>query len=136
MAGAIPIATPETLPFWQGANRGELRIQRCNACGKHYFYPRPFCPKCASLNVVWDTVSGKARLLSYIINNRPLPPFDRKTPIIVAIVELAEGPQMMTNIVGIAPNPELLILDMPLRVEFEERGEMRLPVFAPDGDTT
>ena len=47
----LPEPTPETREFWEGAQRSELRIQRCRSCGKAYFYPRPFCPHCASRDV-------------------------------------------------------------------------------------
>ncbi|MFK4038830.1 MFS transporter [Nonomuraea wenchangensis] len=134
MPGPAPVPIPETLPFWEGAANGELRVQRCASCERHYFYPRPFCPVCGSADVEWTTASGAARLLSYVINYRPLPPFDPATPVVVALVELAEGPRLMTNIVGVPPEPEHLELDMPLQVCFVERGEHTLPVFAPAGE--
>ncbi|HEX7354049.1 MAG TPA: Zn-ribbon domain-containing OB-fold protein [Mycobacteriales bacterium] len=126
---ALPRPTPETQPYWDGAAAGELRIQRCRACGEAYFYPRPVCPHCASWDVEWFTASGEATLHSYVINERPAPGFT--APYVIAVVELAEGPRMMTNIVGVEPTPENLVLDMPVRVQFEQRGEMAIPVFAP-----
>ena len=57
---AVPKPTPETQPFWDGAAAGELRIQRCLACARHYFYPRPSCPHCGSAEVEWVTASGRA----------------------------------------------------------------------------
>jgi uncharacterized OB-fold protein len=131
MTGPTPQPTPETLPFWEGAAGGELRLQRCRSCEQWYFYPRPFCPRCSSEDVEWKTASGNARLVSYVINYRPLPPFDTGTPIVVALVELAEGPRMMTNITGVEPEPSALELDMALRVAFTPRGDYALPVFTP-----
>lgn len=127
----VPKATPETQPFWDGARAGELRLQRCNACGSAYFYPRPSCPRCGSQDVEWMRASGAARLYSYVINHRPAPGFEDDGPYVIAVVELAEGPRMMTNIVGIEPDPDNLVLDMPLRVTFTQRGDMSLPVFEP-----
>jgi len=112
---AVPEPTPETQPFWDGCARGELLLQRCRACAKPYFYPRPICPECGSTDVEWFTACGRATLYSYVI----------------AVVQLAEGPRMMTNIVGIPNTPEDLILDMDLQVTFEPRGEISLPVFTP-----
>ncbi|RRJ85709.1 DNA-binding protein [Gulosibacter macacae] len=128
-----PIPTPETREFWEGTARRELRIQRCTACGKHYFHPRPFCPDptCASDAVEWTVVSGRARLSSYVINHRPLPMFEVTEPQIIAIVTLDEGPRMMTNLIGVDPDPELLVLNMPLEVDFVTRGEQWLPMFHP-----
>jgi uncharacterized OB-fold protein len=130
-APVVPKPTPETAPYWDAAREGVLRIQRCKSCGRHYFYPRSFCRYCTSVNVEWTDVSGRARLVSYIINHRPLPPFASVSPVI-ALVELDEGPCMMTNIVGIEPSPENLPLDMRLKVAFEQRGDMTLPVFQPE----
>jgi hypothetical protein len=72
-----------------------LRLQRCNACGKVYFPPRPFCPACAARDVVVFAASGKGRLYSYVIHHRPVPGFT--PPYAIAVVELEEGPRMMTN---------------------------------------
>ena len=131
----MPLPTPETAPFWAATLAGELRIQRCNACGRHYFYPRPFCRYCASRDVEWRTVSGRGRLLSYIINYRPLPPAAPDQPQIIALVELEEGPRMLTNIVGVPADPERLPLDAPVQVSFEPRGDQAIPVFRLANDT-
>ena len=79
------------------------------------------------------TASGRARLYSYVINERPAPGFD--APYAIAIVELDEGPRMMTNIVNCEQTPEALVLDMPLEVIFEPiTEEISLPKFQPAGD--
>jgi uncharacterized OB-fold protein len=128
---AVPVPTPDTQPFWDGCAAGELRIQRCLECGKPYFYPRPVCPMCGSDRVEWFTASGQATLYSYVINHRPAPGFEDEAPYAIAVVQLAEGPRMMTNLVGVPNTPEDLILDMPLQVTFERRGDVSLPLFAP-----
>jgi uncharacterized protein len=133
-AKAVPEPTPETQPFWDGCARGELMLQRCRACGKPYFYPRPICPSCGSTDVEWFTASGQATLYSYVINHRPARGFEADGPYAIAVVELAEGPRMMTNIVGIPNTPEDLVLDMALQVTFEQRGEISLPLFTPAGE--
>lgn len=130
--GTVPVPTPETAPFWAGTLAGELRIQHCKGCGKYYFYPRPFCRYCQSRDVEWRTVSGAGRLVSYVINYRPLPPADPAEPQVIALIELDEGPRMLSNIVGVAPEPENLPLDARVRVRFEPRGEQALPVFSLD----
>ena len=86
-----------------------LRIQRCDACQRHFFYPRRFCRYCHSTDVRWTTVSGRARLDSYTINHRPVPGTETLSPVI-AIVQLEEGPRMLTNIVGVEPDPANLAL--------------------------
>ena len=112
---------------------GELRLQRCEACAHTYFPPRPFCPACASRNVKVFAASGKATLYSYLIHHRPVPGFT--PPYAIAVVELAEGPRMMTNIIDCPQTPEALQLDMPLEVAFEKLDEqISLPVFRPAKD--
>jgi uncharacterized OB-fold protein len=126
----IPQATPETQPFWDGCKAGELRLQRCTACEHTYFPPRPFCPKCASRDVVWVTASGRAILYSYVIHHRPVPGFT--PPYAIAVVELEEGPRMMTNIVECPQTPEALQLDMPLQVVMTKVSDaISLPLFKP-----
>ena len=129
MPGPTPVPTPDTVPYWEGAAQGELRIQQCTSCGEYYFYPRPFCPRCGSGDVEWRVASGRASLVSYVINHRPLPPSDQ--PLVIALVQLEEGPRMMSNIVGVEPVPENLPLDMPLTVTFEQRGDYSIPMFTP-----
>ena len=69
-----------------------------------------------------------------MITHRPAPGFEAEVPYAIAIVELDEGPRMMSNIVGIPNTPEHLVLDMELRVEFESRDDgMQVPVFGPVG---
>ncbi|MCG5215030.1 Zn-ribbon domain-containing OB-fold protein [Streptosporangium sp. KLBMP 9127] len=129
----VPKPTPDTQPFWDGTAAGELRVQRCAACSRHCFYPRPSCPACGSGELEWITASGRATLYSYVINHRPAPGFEDDGPYAIAVVELEEGVRMMTNIVGVEITPENLELDMPLQVVFEKRGDMHLPLFEPTG---
>ena len=130
---AMPAPTPETRPFWDGCAARELRIQFCDDCARHYFYPRPACPRCGSAAVRWVRASGDATLYSYVISHRAAPGYEDAVPYAIAVVELAEGPRMTTSIVGIENTPENLKLDMPLEVAFEPRGDVVLPVFRPAG---
>lgn len=127
----MPQASPETQPFWDGCAAGVLRLQRCRSCQEFYFPPRPFCPRCLSTDVEWKDVSGRGTLHTYVINHRPGPGFEADAPYAIAVVQLDEGPRMMSNIVGVENTPENLVLDMALQVTFEPRGEMMLPVFEP-----
>jgi uncharacterized protein len=131
-ARPLPAPTPETRHFWEGTKDGELRLQRCDDCRHTYFPPRPFCPKCASRQVSVIKAAGAAKLHSYVIHHRPAPGFT--PPYAIAVVELAEGPRMMTNIVGCPQTPEALVLDMPLEVTFEKQNDqITLPFFRPAG---
>jgi len=68
-----------------------------------------------------------------VISHRPARGFEDDGPYAIAVVELAEGPRMMTSLAGVPATPEDLVLDMPLRVAFEPRGDMTIPVFTPAG---
>src|SRR5689334_25410858 len=128
----IPRPTPETQPFWDGARAGELRLQRCDACQHAYFPPRFFCPQCASRQVSWFKASGRAVLYSYVIHHRPVPGFT--PPYSIAVVQLEEGPRLMTNIVECEQTPQALQVDMPVEVVFLKLTEqISLPQFRPRG---
>lgn len=132
MAGQRPLPkpTPETRHFWEGTKAGQLWIQRCEECAHRYFPPRPFCPACGSRSVTVVGASGRATLYSYVIHHRPRPGFE--PPYAIAVVELEEGPRMMTNIVECEQTPEALELDMRLEVTFEaQNDEVTLPFFRP-----
>lgn len=129
----IPSPTPETQHFWDGTAAGELRLQRCTDCDHAYFPPRPFCPACSSRAVEVFAASGRATLHSYVIHHREAPGFT--PPYSIAVVELEEGPRMMTNIVGCDQTPEALQLDMAVEVTFESvSDDISLPLFAPAKD--
>lgn len=127
----LPEPTPDTQRFWDGAAAGELWIQRCVSTGRFFFYPRDSSPYVNGGAVAWVRASGRARLYSYNILHRPAPGFEGEAPYALAVVELEEGPRMMSNIVGIANTPECLELDMALQVTFQRRGDMVVPVFTP-----
>ena len=126
----IPTPTPETKHYWEGAKDGKLILQKCNDCSGIYFPPRPFCPKCSSCSVQEYQASGKGSLYSYVINHLPSPGFT--PPFAIAVVELEEGPRLMSNIVECEQTPEALELDMPLEVTFEKlNDDITLPQFKP-----
>jgi len=125
-----PEPTPVTAPFWEGVREGVVRLQRGRSTGRFFFYPRSYSPFDSDEEVEWIDASGRATLVSYIINHRPVPGVDVLSPII-ALVRLEEGPTLMTNIVDVEPDPARLALDMPLRVVFRAAGGSVLPVFTP-----
>jgi uncharacterized OB-fold protein len=126
-----PVPTPDTRYYWEAAQRGVLALQKCMACDRHFFYPRSHCPVCLGNQITWTVASGRATLHTYVISHIPAPGFEDEAPYVIAVVELEEGPRMMTNLVGIEPRPELLELDMPLQVEFAAQGSIVVPKFRP-----
>ena len=131
-SGFVPIPTPETKPFWEGTKNRQLRVQRCHDCEKFFFYPRPLCPFCLSRNVEWRTVSGRGKLHTFTINYRAGRHAPFEGPFVIAIVELEEGPRLMTNLVDVDPDPAKLRCDMPVEVVFHDlTDDITLPRFRP-----
>ena len=126
---SLPVPTPETQHFWDGTARGELLLQRCRTCDSTYFPPQPFCPSCASDDVEIVRATGRGFLYSYVITHRAAPGFE--APYAIAVVELEEGPRLLTNLVDVAPDPEQLPLDLAVEAVFETVGEITLPRFRP-----
>ncbi len=128
-----PLPTPDaaTGPYWAAAQEGRLVMPRCNDCGKYHFYPHPLCPHCNSAKLEWVEVSGRGKLYSYtVVHRAPSKAFADEVPYVVAVVELAEGPRLMSNLKGCAP--EQAKIGMPLRVAFRKLSEsVTLPVFEP-----
>ena len=128
----IPQPTPETQHFWDGCKNGKLLLQRSKNTGNAYFPPRPFSPYTGSKEVEVFEASGRAKLFSYVINHRPAKGFEKQGPYAIAVVELDEGPRMMSNIIECEQTPEALKLDMALEVVFEDiNDEITLPKFRP-----
>ncbi|WP_077087070.1 Zn-ribbon domain-containing OB-fold protein [Mycobacterium rhizamassiliense] len=129
-SGAVPHADATTLttPFWQGCAVGELRFQRCTDCNHPNFPPTEHCRMCASFNQVWERSTGRGRLYSWTVVNRPVTPAF-VPPYAPAIVTLDEGYQMISNVIGVGV--DALRIDLELRVEFHRVGDdaLWLPYF-------
>jgi uncharacterized OB-fold protein len=124
----IPQVNDDNRAFWTSGRDGTLRIARCDDCGYYVHPPTPRCPRCLRENVKPRPVSGRGRVYTYTINERAWVP-GSEVPYVIAIVELDEqvGLRLMTNIVGCRPQD--VVIDMQVRVQFRERGEVFLPVF-------
>jgi hypothetical protein len=127
----LPVPDAATEPYWQAAREQRLVMPRCEECGRYHFYPRTLCPHCSSSRVNWTRVSGKGEVYSFtIIHRAPSAAFAPAVPYVVASVKLAEGPHLMTNIVGI--EPDAVRIGMPVNVLFQKfSGEITLPMFEP-----
>lgn len=125
-----PPVTRDNAFFWEGLARGELLVQRCAGCGQLRHPPGPMCPGCHSLSWEAVAVSGSGTLYSFVVaHHPPIPPF--RYPHAVALVELAEGVRLVSEVVGIAHGD--LRIGMPLRAEFAEVEEgFWLHRFRPD----
>ena len=131
-ARLIPPRSPLSEPYWQAAAKGELVMQHCTACDLHAFPPRAHCSQCGNADMSFQQVSGKGSVYTFTIAYRPPHPvFAEQCPMVIAVVELAEGPCMMTNIVDC--DPASVEVGMPVEVTFEsiDDSDVMLPVFKP-----
>lgn len=125
----LPEITPLTEPFWSAARARTLVIQRCDDCAAYRFPPEIACFECGSQRATWTPVSGRATLYSWTVGHPPLLPyFAERAPWPVAVVQLAEGPRMVTNLVAV-PVEEYQV-GMALQADFEDvDNEVTLVVF-------
>ncbi len=126
----LPYINNETKTYWDGARSHELLLRRCRACGQYHFYPRDFCPACFSFDVEWVNASGRGTVYSVTICHLPATGFKDLVPYNLVLVELEEGPRMMSNIVD-CPNEDIKI-GLPVEVTFDDvTPEVTLPKFRP-----
>ncbi len=128
-----PLPQPDSLtaPFWEACRRGALEVSVCSECGHRFLPPGPCCPRCWSTRLAPQEVSGRGRVFSFAVYRRTYHPAI-PAPYVVALVELDEGPRLISNIVGCAP--EEVDIDMKVELCLEEAGDFVLPRFAPVGD--
>jgi uncharacterized OB-fold protein len=129
----LPTPDAETEPFWDACKEGRFLLKHCNACGDDYFYPRPFCPKCWSSDVEWKQASGDGQVYTFsVVRQNDLPPFPERVPYVAAIVELDEGPRVMTNID--TSELDTVTIGMRVHVDFKPiSDDVTIPVFKPVG---
>jgi uncharacterized OB-fold protein len=127
--GPVPAPTLLTLPFWEGCSRGELLFQRCQSCAGPNFEPTPACRSCGSDALTWERSSGRGRLYSWVVIERPQSPHFT-VPYACGIVELEEGYLMLATVAECAA--EDLADGLPLVADFQltDSGQ-RLPFFRP-----
>ena len=128
-----PLVLPEVRPFWEATAAGRLLLPRCAECQAVIWYPRPFCPACASTHVEWIEASGRGTVYSFTVNRRgqaDLADYKDAGVYVLAYVELAEGPRMMTNIVDC--DPDTVRIGQAVEVVFHDTGQgTALPRFRP-----
>ncbi|MFE6285766.1 Zn-ribbon domain-containing OB-fold protein [Streptomyces sp. NPDC057877] len=124
----IPEPDAFTRTYWDAAARGRLLLRHCGTCRRAHHHPREFCPYCWGDDALtWRDASGRATLYTWsVVHRNDLPPFTTRTPYIAAVVDLAEGPRMATEIIDCAPAD--LQAGMHLTVAFRDG----TPVFRPD----
>lgn len=127
----LPHPTPETAPYWEACREQKLLIQRCSSCGHYQFYPRIICTECASRQVEWLPARGRGKVVSFTIVRQAISEaYAAEVPYVIALIQLDEGPTMMSNVVQ--SDPERLAIGMPVEVVFEAWSEeITMPKFRP-----
>jgi uncharacterized OB-fold protein len=113
-----PQADEASREFFEGARRRELMLMRCRDCGAWRLPSRPRCPDCWSMETEWARASGRGTLYSFGLMHQKFPGFEDTVPYNYAVVELEEGPRIVTNITGV-PDAELRV-DMPVVAVFDD----------------
>jgi hypothetical protein len=128
-----PAVNEVNRPFWDGCRRGELRLQRCRHCGRLRYPAAVVCPDCLSADAQWQAMGGGGKVFSFVVFHRAYhPAWERKVPYNVALIELDEGPIMLSNVIGV-DNAKLQV-GLPVQVAFESLDEsLAIPVFKPAG---
>ena len=119
----IPRPNEEDAEFWEGARRGELRIQRCTTCGLHQHYARCLCSHCGETTLEWVTASGNGTVYSFtVIRQNGVPPFKERVPFVVAAVDLDEaGARVLAAMPEVAP--EAAQVGMRVRATFRNASD-------------
>lgn len=124
----VPAIDPDSAAYWAAVQDHRLIIKKCGRCEKTHFYPRELCPHCHSDDLSWVEASGRGSIYSYTVCYRPAgPAFADEAPYVVALVELEEGPRMMSRIHGATEN---VSIGHRVQVRFERQSEdLTLPFF-------
>ena len=123
-----PPVTELTAPYWDGLAEGELRFQRCRTCRNAWLPPREECPRCWDAQWDFEASAGSGTLVSWVVYHKAYHPyFQDKLPYNVAVVELAEGPRLLTNVV--VEDHAMLSLDQPVELAVEQESGWSLARF-------
>ena len=128
---AFPAPQPSeiSVPFWRALEHGRLEFQRCTPCGHAWLPPRSECPRCLSPDFQWTAASGRATLVSWVVYHHGYHPYyAARLPYNVAVVELAEGPRLISNVVDAK---DRLRIDLPLKLVIGCEAGVALARFVP-----
>jgi hypothetical protein len=135
----LPLIDPENAPFWSALERSELLLSHCPVCVADHYYPRAFCPRCWS-PTEWRASAGTGVVIARTtIRHMYIEPFIGRVPYNVSVVELDEGPRLLTNVVGV--DPDTVAIGTRVHLSPMAEGDVWLPTFtvtnhAPVGTAT
>lgn len=124
----VPIRDEHERAFWRSVEERALSLQRCAECGYWLYPPGPRCPECLSPRLEWRSVEGTGKVWSFTVYHHSFDPeLDDEIPYNVALVELSEGPLILSNVVGGEP-----VIGERVRVDYAERFGVTRFVFIRD----
>lgn len=122
-----PMVNRDSAFFWEGTQKGELRIQSCNACGVLRHPPGPACPACGALDRGYVVASGLGTVFSYVVHRHPPVP-GKELPLVIALIDLDEGVRMVGEVPGV--EPEEIAIGTRLQVDYNRvDDELTLPIW-------
>lgn len=132
MSFPAPDITPLNRPYWDGLAEGQLKYQHCNACGENWLPARAACPGCLTPDGEWRVSKGRGKIVSWVVYHHAYADFLKAwVPYDVTIVELDEGPRLLTNVVnsdaGRALKPDLPVVLKVETVEGTAFARFRIP---------
>jgi len=116
-----PLVTSTTEAFWAGTAQGRFILQRCDSCTEVIWFPRRECPYCWTETLTSFDATGKGTVYTFTIVRKGGGEFAGSAPYVVAYVELAEGPRILTNIIDC--DPETVVVGMPVEMVFHDTGK-------------
>jgi uncharacterized protein len=125
----LPEPSPELAEHRAALGDGRLTFQRCDRCANAWLPPRDHCPRCLSATWRWEDASGEAKVVSWVLYHRSFhPAFADRVPYNVVVAELAEGPRLISNVIGI-DGADGLGIDTPLAFAAETEGDVPVARF-------
>lgn len=125
----LPERTELNAPYWDSLEQGQLSFQKCRRCGHAWLPARTECPSCLEADAHWVAASGRAKVVSWVVFHIAYhKAFEHRLPYNVAIVELEEGPRLVSNVLGLA-DPNDLRMDQPLALRIEQEAGFSIPRF-------
>lgn len=127
----VPVPSAQTQPFWDGCARNQLLLQRCTGCHTYWHPPGPICPNCLSGDYEWTPASGQGTVYTFSVVRQAFRRiWEPLIPYVLAVIELDEGPRMISNVMDIAPGD--VQIGMAVTVAFQPVSEaISLPLFRP-----
>lgn len=123
MSYARAVKTIYDEPMWESVRARQWALQRCDNCAEFRYPPAPNCPHCLSLNYTWTPLSGRGKILSWVVFHRQYLP-DYPPPYNVVAVQLAEGPIVISNLLGTEPEGSWIGREVTVCYEPDAEGNL------------